>query len=179
MLKIVGGVLALVGAVVFLASTFLDYFFTFSEITGEETGAGNLWEVSTRVDVMLTVASVGVIALVLVALLGKVSETIPPAIALSGFTLGAIFFWDAQSLEGLKAGMWIGVVGALLMTVGTVLAAFGPTMRGASAAASTAAPAGAATGTPAGWYPDPSGAGGQRYWDGRTWTDSTRAQDRG
>lgn len=22
-----------------------------------------------------------------------------------------------------------------------------------------------------GWYPDPSGAGGQRYWDGRTWSD--------
>ena len=24
--------------------------------------------------------------------------------------------------------------------------------------------------TPAGWYPDPSGAPGQRYWDGRQWT---------
>jgi hypothetical protein len=23
---------------------------------------------------------------------------------------------------------------------------------------------------PPGWYPDPSGAPGQRYWDGRTWT---------
>lgn len=24
--------------------------------------------------------------------------------------------------------------------------------------------------TPAGWYPDPTGAGGQRYWDGNQWT---------
>lgn len=25
--------------------------------------------------------------------------------------------------------------------------------------------------TPAGWYPDPSGAGQQRYWDGTQWTE--------
>ena len=25
--------------------------------------------------------------------------------------------------------------------------------------------------TAAGWYPDPSGAAGQRYWDGLAWTD--------
>jgi hypothetical protein len=24
-------------------------------------------------------------------------------------------------------------------------------------------------GPPAGWYPDPSGSGGQRYWDGQAW----------
>ncbi|WP_253900435.1 DUF2510 domain-containing protein [Mycobacterium asiaticum] len=29
--------------------------------------------------------------------------------------------------------------------------------------------------TPAGWYPDPSGVPGQRYWDGATWTSFTHA----
>jgi hypothetical protein len=31
------------------------------------------------------------------------------------------------------------------------------------------------TETPAGWYPDPSGNPGTRFWDGQAWTDERRA----
>ena len=27
---------------------------------------------------------------------------------------------------------------------------------------------------PAGWYPDPAGSGGERFWDGVAWSQSTR-----
>ena len=27
---------------------------------------------------------------------------------------------------------------------------------------------------PAGWYPDPAGSGGERYWDGIAWSQATR-----
>ena len=33
--------------------------------------------------------------------------------------------------------------------------------------------------TPAGWYPDPSGTGQQRYFDGTTWTDQFAPVDLG
>ena len=32
------------------------------------------------------------------------------------------------------------------------------------------------TDTPAGWYPDPTNASAQRYWDGSAWTDHTAAR---
>jgi hypothetical protein len=33
--------------------------------------------------------------------------------------------------------------------------------------------------TPAGWYADPSGDGGQRYWDGAAWTEQVSGSPRG
>jgi len=34
-----------------------------------------------------------------------------------------------------------------------------------------------ATNPPAGWYTDPHGSNGVRYWDGATWTEHTNSTD--
>ncbi|VTR78058.1 DUF2510 domain-containing protein [Cellulomonas hominis] len=55
------------------------------------------------------------------------------------------------------------------------MSGYGPAPLGG--AESAAASGGAAVGpvaADAGWYPDPMGAGGQRWWDGRVWTEYTR-----
>ena len=46
--------------------------------------------------------------------------------------------------------------------------------RGGSAPNDLNLPPPGPAGAPQGWYPDPSGAQAQRYWDGRQWTASIR-----
>ncbi|MGH9277895.1 MAG: DUF2510 domain-containing protein, partial [Acidimicrobiales bacterium] len=45
---------------------------------------------------------------------------------------------------------------------------------GTGTGAGAGAGASAGGGPAAGWYPDPSGGSGQRYWDGTRWTDDRR-----
>ena len=47
--------------------------------------------------------------------------------------------------------------------------------RGGSAPTEPNLPPPGPAGGPPGWYPDPSGAQAQRYWDGRQWTASIRS----
>lgn len=79
-------------------------------------------------------------------------------------TLGSSVLW-----------IFIVVLGGLLVLVGIVLGIAG-LVRKFSTAKAPLAPAVAAVslppGTAAGWYPDPTRPGGQRYWDGVAWTEN-------
>jgi uncharacterized protein DUF2510 len=58
----------------------------------------------------------------------------------------------------VKAGAWVGIAGSLVIVAAGVLAL-------------RAAPTTAGALPPAGWYDDPTAAGGLRYWSGSFWTE--------
>jgi hypothetical protein len=73
---------------------------------------------------------------------------------------------DTPGVEGAGWGIWVTALGA----VSTLLATIGLTV-----SAARSEPVAAGPGQPAGWYPDPTAPGTQRYWDGNQWTQHTTA----
>jgi hypothetical protein len=79
-----------------------------------------------------------------------------------------------QSFRRLGGPFALASFGGLVFALGLIALAVGLVRRGRAAPVAPwptqpAQPVQPAA--PAGWYPDPSGASGQRYWDGVRWTD--------
>lgn len=77
-----------------------------------------------------------------------------------GFIAGSIGYTKNRSTSTFVVFF---IFGALLPLLGIVIAALskGPDSRPVS------------SGPPAGWYSDPHGVTGRRWWDGRVWTEHT------
>jgi hypothetical protein len=98
-------------------------------------------------------------------------------LAVMAVGFGGLIFWIVQLIKviGIPEGQfraagtekltW-GLVVGLLGWIGALVWYFGPRQRVVAAAGSPMAARG-----PAGWFPDPSGSGRQRYFDGAVWTD--------
>ena len=61
------------------------------------------------------------------------------------------------------------IVGVIAVVVIAVRRGSGPASRDPYQTGSSARPS--PTSPPAGWYADPDGGSGQRWWDGRRWTE--------
>ncbi|HZQ57974.1 MAG TPA: DUF2510 domain-containing protein [Acidimicrobiales bacterium] len=75
-----------------------------------------------------------------------------------------------EQLHGFLGLFAVAALGGLLVLTGLVLVVVGAVRRGR--APSRPGPWG---GTPAGWYPDPSGQARVRWWDGARWTEHSSA----
>jgi hypothetical protein len=113
-----GCIVVIVGGVVFLlAITFLDYF--------SPPSAQTLWDVATRLPVVLTIVAV---ATVLLAIVSLMSDSLLAAVltaCLSFYLFGQFFPVGARVYNGLGVGFWLATCATVAMSVGGVLAATG------------------------------------------------------
>ena len=189
-----GSGLAVVGGALLIVSLFLSWF---SEIACGQDSCSAFKTFSVTDIVLLGLGIAGI----LLGLLGLASPGSVPAALLSaaGFTaFGVVIAMLTEFGDDLSTrfGIYLGLAGAIAMSLGAAISIPGremvapPTVgpggppRGkvqpgavspgatapAQPASSMPAPSGGAA---AGWYPDPTGAAAQRYWDGSRWTDHT------
>lgn len=156
-LLIAGGAAAQFGAALHPYDWEVEYFF-------EETWDVNFW--------LLAGCS-----LLLVAALVTAAGSRPQMAG--AFAAGAASvmasLWLSPILVGrdgdIPGELWVALLGAAAALAGGLMA-MAEKDQGGAVASTTNSPEKA---IPAGWYPDPSGAG-HRWWDGSAWTEHVRAE---
>jgi Protein of unknown function (DUF2510) len=168
---LVGRITGLAGGALVIVGSFLNYI-------DSSFLKGTFWKLAHRLDVIVLV----LVLLAAAALAMGLVTTTPRGVAavaaaFAGAVFGLVSPLDARSFNDFGAGMWLMSIAALVMTAGAVIAALAPNGAAAGAAATGGGLGGAAAppaGPPPGWYADPSGQGGERYWSGTAWSDQTR-----
>jgi hypothetical protein len=160
------GVLALAGAVLLCTGCLLPYssqdgseFEIFQRHNGY---SGQLYNAVEPAAVIIVAATLGLLLLLRPlrqvwsgVLIASGAQTALMWVGYVGYTLAASYPAHA------KAGGWVGMAGSLIIAAGGV-AAFRASAGGEALA-------------PAGWYTDPAGGDGLRYWSGSFWTEHTSA----
>jgi hypothetical protein len=144
-----GLVLVAVGAVIVVASLALLQYADFG------SGPQKLWDVTTRLPLIITIVA-GLGGLMAVFAIFSDAWLLPVLATGAGFFLfGELFPVGVPSYSGYKAGFWVAIAGAVLMSVAGVIALIGTKYElelealGSGREGGTAASAWAATGSPA------------------------------
>jgi hypothetical protein len=178
--RLAGRIIGLIGCALFVVAMFLPYF-PRQDYGGGQAFGGTFWESSKRQDVVLVVA-VGIVAVLLLISFFTAPRVLGVIAALvSGFVFGEAAFVDAFDYDPYKVGFYLLGAGGLLMAIGSLLVAL-PGDAAAVRRATGYPPApgpvpptpAPSAGPPPGWYAEPSGRPGERYWSGTDWTDHTR-----
>jgi hypothetical protein len=127
-----------------------------------------LWKVEKVGPAVMTGVAVCAAIFALVSFAGDTSSPGGFAAAFGGLALGLGFYVaEHADYSFYGPGYWVANVAALVMAVGGILSTSG--YRGSAGVSAGQTTTGAAP--PAGWYPDPSGQAGQRYWNGSGWSE--------
>lgn len=140
----------------------------------------SVWQLTTRYPLIITIMVGAAMALAVTSL--AVDRWLLLALAglVSAFVLGEVFPLIVTSYH-YEIGLWLWTAGAAIMTAGSVLALTGSmsALRRAERRAGIAFAADTSRRDDgslpaAGWYPDPGGAGKERFWAGEAWTENVR-----
>lgn len=163
------GLLTLVGAVALGVGCWLPY----QSVAGtdyevfQHSGGGFSGQLYFAVEPAVVMVVAAVLGLVLLrtglaaawpaVLIAVGSQTVLLWVGYLGSLLAADSGPDSPHM---KAGGWVGILGSVLIIAGGAVG-----LRASAAAGGS--------GTPAGWYADPTGAAALRYWSGSFWTEHT------
>ena len=172
MLSWIGSAVAALGAALIIAWVWMKPF----------EGGTRVWEDKSYGIYYLLMALSAVVFLVLGAITRmRVFALVGMVLALvtCGSSVDNLAFLFSD-FEFVNAAFWLQPIGGLILAAGGLLAYLGHGFEPVLATQQVAperVPAGreeeAPAGVPAGWYPDPAGGGGQRYWDGSRWREET------
>jgi Protein of unknown function (DUF2510) len=127
------------------------------------------WSEETVGPAVATAIALAVAAFALAAMFTDAIAVTALAVCFSFLLLGDTVYTGEQGYSFYGPGYWLASACSVLMAVVGIFAFSGYVLRepGARRSASDG-PA------PAGWYEDPSGEAGQRYWTGIAWSEHTR-----
>jgi hypothetical protein len=165
--RVLGKALAIGGAALGAIATFLPAYSDFGD------GSVTYWTFHRRFDVITLVLLAGVVTLGVISIVRPL-RGVNIALAAAGASIAGIFIpYAVEATDGAQAGIFLMGIAGVITCVGAVfvlLTEFAGVPAGTPAPRPAAAPAPAPAAAPPGWFPDPAGGAGQRYWDGVAWT---------
>jgi thiol:disulfide interchange protein len=166
--------LVVVGAALWIVSEFLPQYSVASEKL-------TFWEIYRYADIVTLVAAVAAAAAAVASLAVRARAVFAAVPIISGYLLAfaITILIEAEDLQR-GAGIYIGLAGSTAIALGAI-AVTAPALTRSTPQGREELPfmqddtASPAAEPAAGWYRDPAGQARLRYWDGLTWSETTRS----
>jgi len=167
--RVLGKALAIGGAALGAIATFLPAYGDF------DGGSVTYWTFNRRFDAVTLVVLVAVVALGVISIVRPMRGVNIALAAASASIAGTFIPYAVEASDGAKVGIFVMGLAGVIACVGAIfvlLTEFAAVPAETMVVAHTPAPAAPAApaAAPAGWFPDPAGGNGRRYWNGAAWT---------